>query len=359
MRLVLPACSLRAEKGEDVQLRAVSQFLPSINKLCGPELWASRLQCDGSVPERFRTSAYSARQSYGRTSSHACMGERRDGWLESQGRREEGGWRPWGGAGGGRRRRRRRRRRVQGEMEENEGVTMEKRKLWKMKWQRREVSEHMGRRRAVLGGVCLEDRAVWWEISAQRMVIPDGLFIQGLQTRPRTSLCLLGLKGPPTTQPNSSHSTLAPISSCLFPSTTQTNASLGKVYLPPPETQRENGALPVPVKKSKHSWPWFGTERGCFRETWCGAECVVTTSICDPVSWLRSGGFILFNQAEASFGNGVELLKSWLVWWLSMVENCLLRLLTNEKVEKKRMHFNFILAENVWMKITVFSFLPH
>lgn len=49
-------------------------------------------------------------------------------------------------------------------------------------------------------------------------------------------------------------------------------------------------------------------------------------------------GFILFNQAEATFGNGVELLKSWLLSqeWLSMVENCLLRQLTNEKVERKK-----------------------
>lgn len=75
--------------------------------------------------------------------------------------------------------------------------------------------------KGVLHSLYLEAGAVWWQISAQRMVISDGLFIQGFQTRPRTSLSLLGLKGAPTTQPNSSHSTLAPISSCLFPSTTQ------------------------------------------------------------------------------------------------------------------------------------------
>lgn len=73
-----------------------------------------------------------------------------------------------------------------------------------------------------LGGLCTHYKALWWQISAQRMVISDSLFIQGLQTRPRTSLSLLGLKGAPTAQPNSSHSTWAPISSCLFPSTTQT-----------------------------------------------------------------------------------------------------------------------------------------
>ena len=73
------------------------------------------------------------------------------------------------------------------------------------------------------GNLCLKARAVWWQISAQRMVISDGLFIQGLQTRPRTSLSLLGLRGPPTTQPNSSHSTLAPISSCPIPSDAQPN----------------------------------------------------------------------------------------------------------------------------------------
>lgn len=36
-------CSLRTEKGEEMHLWAVSQLLPSINKLCGPEPWASRL----------------------------------------------------------------------------------------------------------------------------------------------------------------------------------------------------------------------------------------------------------------------------------------------------------------------------
>lgn len=194
--------------------------------------------------------------------------------------------------------------------------------------ERGEVSEHMGHRRGVLGGVCLEDRAVWWEISAQRMVIPDGLFIQGLQTRPRTSLCLLGLKGPPTTQPNSSHSTLAPISSCLFPSTTQTNASLGKVYLPPPETQRENGAgrcqaRSASIRDLRLDRVWL-LQRNLVSGGMRGDHQHLRSCVVGP-HW----GFILFNQAKAGFGNGVELLKSWLVcfiiWWLSMVENCLLR----------------------------------
>lgn len=138
------------------------------------------------------------------------------------------------------------------------------------------------------------------------MVIADGLFIQGLQTRPWTSLCLLGLKGPPTTQSNSSHSTLAPISSCLFPSTTQTNASLGKVYLPPPETQRENGAGRCPCRSASVRVLHLDRVRVLQGD-------LVSSGMRGDHQHLRSrvvaplGGFILFDQAEASFGNGLEL----------------------------------------------------
>lgn len=86
---------------------AVSQPLSSINKLCGPEPWASRLLCDGWVPERFRSSAYSADRTPGRTASHACTDERMDGWSHwgdmkrRNGDRTEGGMEE-GREGGGR-----------------------------------------------------------------------------------------------------------------------------------------------------------------------------------------------------------------------------------------------------------------
>lgn len=48
-----------------------------------------------------------------------------------------------------------------------------------------------------IGGLCLESGDVWWYITAQCMVISHGLFIQGLRTRPQTSLSLLGLEGAP------------------------------------------------------------------------------------------------------------------------------------------------------------------
>lgn len=64
---------------------------------------------------------------------------------------------------------------------------------------------------------------------------------------PRTSLSLLGLKGPPdTTQANSSHSTLA--SSCLFPSTTGPDpAQRWHSHIP----RRGKGARPVPRVKEE------------------------------------------------------------------------------------------------------------
>ena len=101
------------------------------------------------------------------------------------------------------------------------------------------------------GEVCV--RPLRWQISGQSMVISYGLFIQGLQTRTRTSLSLLGLKGPPTTQPNSSHSALAPISSWLFPSsapTTQSQAQLALLpvtpYHPVPGPASSAACYPLP-----------------------------------------------------------------------------------------------------------------
>lgn len=65
---------------------------------------------------------------------------------------------------------------------------------------------------------------------------------------PRTSLSLLGLKGPPdTTQANSSHSTLA--SSCLFPSTTEPDpAQRWQTHIP----RRGKGGRPVPRLRGEH-----------------------------------------------------------------------------------------------------------
>lgn len=66
--------------------------------------------------------------------------------MESQGRREAGGWKApeWS---------------KRSRVEENEGVTTEKKKHARGKmaagWGGGGVSEHMGRRRRVLGGVCL------------------------------------------------------------------------------------------------------------------------------------------------------------------------------------------------------------
>lgn len=154
--------------------------------------------------------------------------------------------------------------------------------------------DHVGHRtwergREGLGGLCLEDRAVWWQISAQRMVISDGLFIQGLQTRPRTSLSLLGLKGPPTTQPNSSHSTLAPISSCLFPSTTQPGPAQSRQRIPT-SRKAEKQADQCHSRNASIWSPPFGqsVSFNCCREMWCGGKWEVTNSIYDLIFQIHS-----------------------------------------------------------------------
>lgn len=87
--------SVLARDREEMQLWAVSQPLPSINKLCGPEPWASRLLCDGWVPERFRSSAYSTgRTPDRRPAMHAWM----NGWMDRvTGETWSGGMEMWGG----------------------------------------------------------------------------------------------------------------------------------------------------------------------------------------------------------------------------------------------------------------------
>lgn len=95
---------------------------------------------------------------------------------------------------------------------------------------------------------------------------------------PRTSLSLLGLKGPPdTTQANSSHSTLA--SSCLFPSTTEPDpAQCWQTHIPRRGT---GGRLRLPRLKEEHVLTKHASP--CPRQMWCveGKKWAARFHLCD------------------------------------------------------------------------------
>lgn len=184
-----------------------------INKVCGclrcrvtPQ-WQS-----GSVALR-ATQAEPA----GQTASHACMDKREDGWNH------------------------------QGDMKTGEDG-MEQRRGW-----RRRTGETWD-----VGGTV--DMREGKRMTGQDPGRRDGRYVHSARSfpmvylsktsrpGPRTSLSLLGLKGPPdTTQANSSHSTLA--SSCLFPSTTEPDpAQRWQTHIP----RRGKAGRPVPRLKEEH-----------------------------------------------------------------------------------------------------------